>query len=65
MLRLFYCDQHAIPLPVGHKFPMRKYAMLRELLSAAGWFRLEAAPFAARDGDCPPRSKHNRSTLFA
>ena len=49
MLRLFYCDHHAIPLPVGHKFPMRKYAMLRELLSAAGWFRLEAAPFAARE----------------
>ncbi len=44
--RLFYCDQYAIPLPAGHKFPMAKYRMLRDLLSADGCFRFEAAPFA-------------------
>lgn len=44
--RLFYCDHYSIPLPAGHKFPMGKYALLRELLCAGGSFRLEAAPFA-------------------
>ena len=29
-LRLYYCDHHEIPLPPGHKFPMRKYRLLRE-----------------------------------
>lgn len=44
--RLFYCDHYAIPLPAGHKFPMTKYRMLRDLLAADGCFRFEAAPFA-------------------
>jgi len=44
--RLFYCDHHPIPLPPGHKFPMRKYGLLRELLAADGRFVLEPAPFA-------------------
>jgi acetoin utilization deacetylase AcuC-like enzyme len=44
--RLFYCDHYAIPLPAGHKFPMAKYRMLRDLLAADGCFRFEAAPFA-------------------
>lgn len=47
--RLFYCDHYAIPLPPGHKFPIEKYRLLRELLSADGFYRLEAAPFAARE----------------
>src|SRR6186713_3046018 len=28
--------QYAIPLPTGHRFPMAKYAMLREGVLAAG-----------------------------
>jgi acetoin utilization deacetylase AcuC-like enzyme len=44
--RLFYCDHYAIPLPAGHKFPMAKYRMLRDLLAADGCFRFEAAPLA-------------------
>jgi acetoin utilization deacetylase AcuC-like enzyme len=43
--RLFYCDQHEIPLPPGHKFPMRKYRLLRDLLAADGYYTLEPAPF--------------------
>jgi acetoin utilization deacetylase AcuC-like enzyme len=46
MLRLFYCDHHAFPLPPGHKFPVRKYGLLREVLSRDGAFRLEPAPAA-------------------
>ncbi len=44
--RLFYSDQYQIPLPAGRKFPMRKYRMLRNLLTADGSFRLEPAPLA-------------------
>jgi acetoin utilization deacetylase AcuC-like enzyme len=40
-LRLWYCDHHEIPLPPGHKFPMRKYRLLRDLLAADGVFRME------------------------
>ena len=42
-LRLWYCDHHEIPLPPGHKFPMRKYRLLRDLLAADGVFRMEPA----------------------
>ncbi len=45
--RLYYCDHFAIPLPVGHKFPMHKYAMVREHLRAAGVFDFVEAPFAS------------------
>jgi acetoin utilization deacetylase AcuC-like enzyme len=44
--RLFYCDHYAIPLPPGHKFPMAKYRMLRDLLARDGCFSFESAPFA-------------------
>ncbi|MDX1983204.1 MAG: histone deacetylase [Bryobacteraceae bacterium] len=45
--RLYYCDHYAIPLPEGHKFPMRKYAMVRDLLRAGGGFVFQPADFAA------------------
>jgi acetoin utilization deacetylase AcuC-like enzyme len=35
-MRLFYTDQFVLPLPVGHRFPMEKYAMLREQVVAMG-----------------------------
>jgi acetoin utilization deacetylase AcuC-like enzyme len=44
--RLFYCDHYEIPLPPGHKFPVRKYRLLRDLLAADGFYRLEQAPLA-------------------
>jgi acetoin utilization deacetylase AcuC-like enzyme len=43
-LRLYYCDQHEFPLPVGHRFPQRKYRLLRERLAASGGFSFEPAP---------------------
>ncbi len=46
--RLFFCDQYTIPLPAGHKFPMTKYGLIRELLSADGHFEFQCAPFAER-----------------
>src|SRR5580692_7607881 len=47
--RLYYCDHHPIPLPPGHKFPIEKYALLRGLLEADGFYNLEAAPLAGRE----------------
>ncbi|MDP8973727.1 MAG: histone deacetylase [Actinomycetota bacterium] len=39
-MKVFYSDQYVLPLPEGHRFPMKKYSMLRE--------RVE------RDGICGP-----------
>ena len=44
---LFYCDHHDFPLPPGHKFPLRKYRLLRDRLEADGLFRFEQAPLAS------------------
>jgi acetoin utilization deacetylase AcuC-like enzyme len=35
-VRAFYCDHFVLPLPEGHKFPMSKYARLRERVIAEG-----------------------------
>lgn len=43
---LFYTDQYVIALPEGHKFPMGKYRMAREMLERDGVFRFEAARLA-------------------
>jgi len=29
-MKIFYCDHFVLPLPDGHRFPMQKYALLRE-----------------------------------
>lgn len=47
--RLFYCDHHEIPLPAGHKFPIRKYAMVRRILLGSRQFEFVEAPFAERE----------------
>lgn len=46
MIRLFYSGDFVLPLPAGHRFPMEKYARLRERLLAEG--------FAADDFVTPP-----------
>jgi len=48
-VRVYYCDHHNIPLPDGHKFPMRKYRLLREMLSAEPSIDLQPAPMAPLD----------------
>ncbi|HRD94079.1 MAG TPA: histone deacetylase, partial [Accumulibacter sp.] len=37
-MKLFYTDVFVLPLPAGHRFPMAKYARLRERLQASGEF---------------------------
>ncbi len=38
LVKLFYTDVFVLPLPAGHRFPMEKYARLRERLRASGAF---------------------------
>jgi acetoin utilization deacetylase AcuC-like enzyme len=45
---IYYTDHYVLPLPAGHRFPMRKYALLRER-AAAQVPDLLAAPDAATD----------------
>jgi len=52
-LTLHYADHFVLPLPPGHRFPMAKYARLREALAACGEFRDEdfRVPAAASDAE--------------
>ena len=50
-MHAFYADQYVLPLPAGHRFPMAKYARLRERLAQTlPELQLTAAP-AASDGE--------------
>ncbi|TAG25917.1 MAG: histone deacetylase [Burkholderiales bacterium] len=47
-MQAFYADQFVLPLPEGHRFPMPKYRMLRDWLSAnLPQVRMQVAPPAA------------------
>jgi acetoin utilization deacetylase AcuC-like enzyme len=35
-MKVFYSDQFVLPLPEGHRFPMKKYSMLRERVEQNG-----------------------------
>jgi acetoin utilization deacetylase AcuC-like enzyme len=35
-MKAFYCDHFVLPLPEGHRFPMRKYSLLRERVLEEG-----------------------------
>ncbi|HEX6880703.1 MAG TPA: histone deacetylase [Terriglobales bacterium] len=43
---LFYTDHYHFPLPEGHRFPLPKYRLVRELLESANRFDLRPAPIA-------------------
>jgi len=52
-MNLFYSDVFVLPLPSHHRFPMGKYARLRERLLAGGDFGLEdfGVPAAVTDAE--------------
>lgn len=52
-MKVFYTDQFVLPLPAGHRFPMAKYALLRERVFASGLFAPDelCVPDAATDAD--------------
>lgn len=50
-MKAFTCDRFTVPLPEWHRFPMIKYARLRERIEASGLLRAEdlVIPHAATD----------------
>ncbi len=52
-MQIFYSDVFALPLPEGHRFPMRKYSLLRQCAAAtelAPWHNhMFVAPAASRE----------------
>jgi acetoin utilization deacetylase AcuC-like enzyme len=38
-MQIFYSDTFVLPLPPGHRFPMQKYALLRQRVSESGFVR--------------------------
>jgi acetoin utilization deacetylase AcuC-like enzyme len=49
MAVLYYTDCYELPLPPGHRFPLRKYRLTRELLARDGRFELVPAPLAGSE----------------
>jgi acetoin utilization deacetylase AcuC-like enzyme len=50
-LKAFYCDHFVLPLPSNHRFPMRKYARLRERVQHELPEVRLTEPSAATDGE--------------
>lgn len=50
-MKIFYTDQYVLPLPANHRFPMQKYALLRQRVVASGVAAAAdlRAPHAASD----------------
>ncbi|MCA2966408.1 MAG: histone deacetylase [Acidobacteriaceae bacterium] len=51
-MRLYYCDHYDMGLPPDHRFPARKYRLLREALTGDRRFALHPAPLASREEVC-------------
>ncbi|WP_043703104.1 histone deacetylase [Tepidimonas taiwanensis] len=49
-MQVFYAIQFVLPLPPGHRFPMAKYALLRDVLAGEPDIRLQQA-LPASDGE--------------
>lgn len=49
-MKAFYTDIFVLPLPEGHRFPMAKYALLRQQVAALGTIDLHIPP-AATDAE--------------
>jgi acetoin utilization deacetylase AcuC-like enzyme len=59
---IFATDHFVLPLPDGHRFPMRKYARLRERVSAVAPHRMRIPPAASDD---ELENAHDRDYIFA
>jgi acetoin utilization deacetylase AcuC-like enzyme len=62
-LKVFYSDHFVLPLPEGHRFPMVKYAMLREKVVASGLCRLDELRVPRPVSDEEILRAHERSYL--
>jgi acetoin utilization deacetylase AcuC-like enzyme len=61
-VRIYYADHFVLPLPAGHRFPMAKYARLRERVAAVAGDLL-AVPPAATDEELA--RAHDRAYIDA
>lgn len=50
-MKIFYTDHFVLPLPEGHRFPMSKYALLRQRVGEAGLGSALVEPPAATDAE--------------
>ncbi len=52
-MKIFYTDHYVLPLPPGHRFPMRKYSELRDRVTQAPWLMADMLhePRAATDAE--------------
>lgn len=64
-LRAFYTDRFVLPLPPGHRFPMIKYARLRERLLAEGVLAASSLREPAAAGWDDLALAHDRAYLEA
>lgn len=48
-MKAYYADHFVLPLPQGHRFPMAKYRMLRDLVKDMPGIHLEEAPLATHE----------------
>jgi acetoin utilization deacetylase AcuC-like enzyme len=60
-MKAFFTDHFVLPLPPGHRFPMAKYALLRERVAASALGVELAMPPAA--GDDELRAAHSETYL--
>jgi acetoin utilization deacetylase AcuC-like enzyme len=54
-MKAYYCDHFVLPLPPGHRFPMRKYSRLREMILEHG--------IVAPDDLCVPEAATDEQIL--
>ena len=50
-LKVFYTDHYTLPLPAGHRFPMRKYRLVRDMVAARVPDLEWIAPHAANEDE--------------
>ena len=50
-MKFFHCDRFTFPLPDGHRFPIRKYSLLRERIERARLVPAENIVEAPAAGD--------------
>jgi len=62
-IQIFYTDHFELPLPQGHRFPMRKYAMLRARVEADDLCAGEALRVPRAAGDDQILRAHDTSYL--
>ena len=62
-MKIFYSDHYVLPLPAGHRFPMQKYAMLRQRVQQAGLAGRDALQLAPAASDAQILHAHDARYL--